>query len=44
MVAGGVTDAMPGDDEFKCLNLNVAVSQEALKTSSAIPVTVWIHG
>lgn len=44
LVTGGVNDPIPGDDEFKCLNLNVAVPQEALKTRSALPVMVWIHG
>lgn len=44
LVTGGVTDAMPGDDEFRCLNLNVAVREDALKTGSALPVMVWIHG
>ena len=44
LVTGGVNDPVPGDDEFKCLNLNVAVPQEALKTNAALPVMVWIHG
>ena len=44
LVTGGVNDPVPGDDEFKCLNLNVAVPQEALKAGSALPVMVWIHG
>src|ERR1700722_8221321 len=25
LVSGGVTDPVPGDDEFKCLNLNITV-------------------
>jgi carboxylesterase type B len=44
LVTGGVNDPIPGDDEFKCLNLNIAVPQEALGTPSALPVMVWIHG
>ncbi|KAF8849086.1 alpha/beta-hydrolase [Acephala macrosclerotiorum] len=44
LVTGDVNDPIPGDDEFKCLNLNIAVPQEALKTPSALPVLVWIHG
>jgi len=44
LVTGGVNDPIPGDDEFKCLNLNVAVPQEALKANTALPVMVWIHG
>ncbi len=44
LVTGGVVDPTPGDDEFKCLNLNVVVPEEALKTKSALPVMVWIHG
>jgi carboxylesterase type B len=44
LVTGGVNDPTPGDDEFKCLNLNVAVPQEALKSGSSLPVMVWIHG
>jgi carboxylesterase type B len=44
LVTGGVNDPVPGDDEFKCLNLNVAVPQEALKERTALPVMVWIHG
>lgn len=44
LVTGGVNDPIPGDDEFNCLNLNVAVPQEALKTGSSLPVMVWIHG
>jgi carboxylesterase type B len=44
LVTGGVNDPVPGDDEFSCLNLNVAVPQEALKTNAALPVMVWIHG
>lgn len=48
LVTGGVNDPIPGDDEFDCLNLNVAVPQEALKNGGAsgrlLPVMVWIHG
>jgi carboxylesterase type B len=44
LVTGGVNDPIPGDDEFKCLNLNVAVPQEALRIRSSLPVMVWIHG
>ena len=51
MVLGGVTDPIPGDDEFDCLNLNIAVPKEALDAqqgghaaASPLPVMVWIHG
>ena len=44
LVTGGVNDPIPGDSEFKCLNLNVSVPEEALSASSALPVMVWIHG
>lgn len=44
LVTGGMNDLTPGDDEFKCLNLNVAVQEEALRARSALPVMVWIHG
>lgn len=44
LVTGGVTDVLPGDDEFKCLNMNVAVPEEALEQKSLLPVMVWIHG
>src|SRR5271155_3789294 len=30
LVSGGVTDPIPGDDEFNCLNLNVTVPQQFL--------------
>jgi len=51
LVSGGVTDPVPGDDEFKCLNLNITVPKESLpvveNSSSAgllLPVMFWIHG
>ncbi|KAJ5947506.1 hypothetical protein N7466_000521 [Penicillium verhagenii] len=45
LVTGGTNDPTPGDDEFKCLNLNVAVPNETLgKAGSSLPVMVWIHG
>jgi carboxylesterase type B len=44
LVTGGVNDPVPGDDEFKCLNLNIAAPEEALKAPSVLPVMVWIHG
>jgi carboxylesterase type B len=46
LVSGGTNDPLPGDDEFKCLNLNVAVPKEALYApdSKPLPVMVWIHG
>ncbi|KAJ5776380.1 uncharacterized protein N7511_001391 [Penicillium nucicola] len=46
LVTGGVTDPAPGDDEFKCLNLNICVPKEALSNTSGpgLPVIVWIHG
>jgi carboxylesterase type B len=50
LVSGGVTDPVPGDDEFKCLNLNIAVPKGSLPVSNAdsatrlLPVMFWIHG
>jgi carboxylesterase type B len=47
LVSGGVNDPVPGDDEFECLNLNVAVPKESLddrNRNSLLPVMVWIHG
>ena len=50
LVSGGVTDPIPGDDEFKCLNLNITVPNEALSIANAdsghplLPVMFWIHG
>lgn len=44
LVSGGTNDPLPGDDEFKCLNLNIAVPKEYLKSSQPLPVMVWIHG
>jgi carboxylesterase type B len=46
LVSGGTNDPLPGDDEFKCLNLNIAVPRESLNTpdSQPLPVMVWIHG
>lgn len=40
----------PGDDEFKCLNLNIVVPEESLpnrragQTPILLPVMVWVHG
>jgi carboxylesterase type B len=50
LVSGGVTDPIPGDDEFKCLNLNITVPSEMLSIADAdsghplLPVMFWIHG
>jgi carboxylesterase type B len=51
LVSGGVTDPVPGDDEFKCLNLNITVPKESLPVPNAdgstrllLPVMFWIHG
>jgi carboxylesterase type B len=50
LVSGGVNDPVPGDDEFKCLNLNICVPKEALADQQnghagpKLPVMVWIHG
>lgn len=50
LVSGGANDPAPGDDEFKCLNLNICVPRECLQqfenghTRRKIPVMFWIHG
>lgn len=46
LVSGGINDPLPGDDEFKCLNLNIAIPNESLgaQDSKSLPVMVWIHG
>jgi carboxylesterase type B len=50
LVSGGTNDPIPGDDEFKCLNLNITVPKDYLPQSgngslkNKIPVMVWIHG
>jgi carboxylesterase type B len=46
LVSGGINDPLPGDDEFKCLNLNIAVPKESLGAQGpkSLPVMVWIHG
>ena len=50
LVSGGTNDPTPGDDEFNCLNLNIAVPRECLQqfenghTKTKIPVMFWIHG
>src|SRR5690349_14360221 len=31
LVSGGLNDPVPGDDEFKCLNLNVTTPTEVLE-------------
>lgn len=47
-VSGGINDPVPGDDEFKCLNLNITVPHKSLpgasKQSGLLPVMFWIHG
>lgn len=49
LVTGGETDPTPGDDEFKCLNLNITVPTDYLPGRQGgknvlLPVMVWIHG
>jgi carboxylesterase type B len=46
LVSGGTNDPLLGDDEFKCLNMNIAVPKEALGAGKMkpLPVMVWIHG
>lgn len=49
LVSGGVADPSPGDDEFRCLNLNITTPVEAVPTpedpqNRLLPVMVWIHG
>jgi carboxylesterase type B len=50
LVSGGTNDPTPGDDEFKCLNLNITVPKECLQqfqnghTHTMLPVMFWIHG
>ena len=50
LVSGGTNDPTPGDDEFDCLNLNIAVPRECLQqfenghTKTKTPVMFWIHG
>jgi carboxylesterase type B len=50
LVSGGVTDPVPGDDEFNCLNLNITVPKEYLPVAEnniarpLLPVMFWIHG
>lgn len=44
LVSGGLNDPTPGDDEFACLNLNVAVKISHLAATTKLPVMVWIHG
>ncbi|KAJ5683270.1 hypothetical protein N7462_006435 [Penicillium macrosclerotiorum] len=46
LVSGGSNDPLPGDDEFECLNLNIALPRESLDQQAAkpLPVMVWIHG
>ena len=33
-----------GQDEFKCLNLNIAAPKAGLTAGKKLPVLVWIHG
>lgn len=50
LVSGGTNDPTPGDDEFTCLNLNIAIPEECLQqlengnARTKIPVMFWIHG
>ncbi|KAJ5772461.1 hypothetical protein N7520_002990 [Penicillium odoratum] len=49
LVSGGVADPSAGDDEFRCLNLNITTPIEAVLTQDKpqgplLPVMVWIHG
>lgn len=46
MISGGVNDPTPGDDEFHCLNLNIATYTANIGDNSKglLPVLVWIHG
>lgn len=49
LVSGGTVDPVPGDDEFECLNLNIALPNghlpvEHSKPKSLLPTMVWIHG
>jgi carboxylesterase type B len=50
LMTGSVPDPLPGDDEFRCLNLNIAVPGDILRQSKGsasvalVPVLVWIHG
>lgn len=46
---GQLYDAEAGEDEFKCLNLNICVPTETLRGRSSVvapllPVMVWVHG
>ena len=37
----------PGEDEFKCLNLNITSPDDAVRNTNSkalLPVMVWIHG
>jgi carboxylesterase type B len=46
LVSGGTADPYLPDDEFRCLNLNIAVPAEALRSKppKLLPVLFWIHG
>lgn len=46
LVSGGTNDPVPGDHEFDCLNLNIAVPADAIQNldQQPLPVMVWIHG
>ncbi|KAL3419826.1 para-nitrobenzyl esterase [Phlyctema vagabunda] len=46
LVTTGAVDPETGDDEFKCLNLNVTVFRDVLygNKQELLPVMVWIHG
>ena len=50
LVSGYTPDPDVREDEFKCLNLNIAIPKEALPgldgqlNASPLPVMVWIHG
>ncbi len=46
---GGALQAVTSDHEFDCLNLNITVPTQTLKSLSnnsfpLLPVMVWIHG
>lgn len=46
MISGGINDPTPGDDEFNCLNLNIATYTTSIgdNAKKLLPVMVWIHG
>lgn len=50
ILSGGGVDPETGNDEFDCLNLNLALPSKELpgtegaRPTSLLPVMVWIHG